>query len=71
MRRPLALILAAGSLAVGVPAVALAAGDDGRDPAAPAATQPVQQEREQPRDRGDCPEHDGNDDSGGDAAAQL
>jgi hypothetical protein len=61
MRRPLALILAAGSLAVGVPAAAVAAGGDG-DPAerAPAATQPVQQEQEQPRgDRGDCPERDG------------
>ena len=36
MRRPLTLILVAGSLAVGAPAIAVAAGGD--DPAAPAAT---------------------------------
>ena len=68
MRRPLALILAAGSLAVGAPAVALAAGDAG--PAAPAATHPVQQQ-EQPRDRGDCPEHDADGGSTGDASVTL
>ena len=53
MRRSRALVLAAGSLAVGVPA-ALAAGGEDADSAAPAAAQAVQ---DQPRE--DCPERDG------------
>jgi hypothetical protein len=71
MGRPLTLILVAGSLAVGTPAVALAAGGD--DAGAPAATQPVQQQQEQQRDRGDCPEHESGRGSGsaGDASVAL
>jgi hypothetical protein len=69
MRRPLALILAAGSLAVGVPAAVAATGSGDPADSAPAASQPVQQQ-EQPRDRGDCPEHEGNG-SGDDASATL
>jgi hypothetical protein len=60
LKRTLALALAGGSLAIGVPA-ALAASSGGGDaaPAAPTSTF-IQDEQDQARpDREDCPEKDG------------
>ena len=62
LRRTLALVLAGGSLAIGVPAALAGSGGDGSDadPGRAPATL-IQQEGEQPRpDREDCPERDGN-----------
>ena len=71
IRRTLALALAGGTLAIGVPA-ALAAGggaDAGGSDAAAPSTRFVQDEQ-QPDDQGrpghDCPERDGNGGNGGD-----
>jgi hypothetical protein len=64
-RTTLAVALATGALAV--PAVALAAGNDGSQSAtqSPSAT-PTQQQRDAPpRPRHDCPNHDGSGGSGG------
>ena len=63
LKRTLALALAGGSLAIGVPA-ALATSGGGDEPASGGASAPtfIQDEQQQDRarpDRGDCPEHDG------------
>ena len=69
LRRTLALALAGGSLAIGVPA-ALAASGGGDAPAstggasAPTFIQDEQQQDRARPDRGDCPEHDGGGQSG-------
>jgi hypothetical protein len=64
LKRTLALALAGGTLAIGVPAaLAAGGGDDAGSTAAP-STQIQDQQQRAPRgdarpDRGDCPEHDG------------
>jgi len=66
LKRTLALALAGGTLAIGVPA-ALAAGGGGDDPAGGSTAAPSFQiqDEQQPQDQqrpdraGDCPEHDG------------
>ena len=65
LKRTLALALAGGSLAIGVPAaLAAGGGDDGSaggdatGPSAPFIQDEGQQDRARP-DRGDCPEKDG------------
>jgi len=70
LRRPLILLLAGGSLAVGVPA-ALAAGGGGDAPAGPTTTTPVQQEQQDRQERpgDDCPEHEGEGGDGGVSSA--
>jgi hypothetical protein len=62
LRRSVAVLVAGGALAVGVPA-ALAATGGGSDPAGttggtPTVEQLIQDEQRTPN-RGDCPEHDG------------
>jgi hypothetical protein len=65
LRRTLALVLAGGSLAIGVPA-ALAAGGDGGEGAAAPNTGFVQDEQsEQGRPDRDCPERGGSGEEGG------
>jgi hypothetical protein len=84
LRRTLALLLAGGSLAIGVPAALAAGGGDDSGSAGGAATAPapgfVQDKQQQPdRPREDCPERDGNggggsggqDGSSGDATTTL
>jgi hypothetical protein len=70
LKRTLALALAGGSLAIGVPAALAAGGGDdagaGSTNAPPAFIQEGQQQPDQARpDRGDCPEKDGARGSGG------
>jgi hypothetical protein len=66
LKRTLALALAGGSLAIGVPAAIAASGGDDR---APASTF-IQDEGQQSRpDREDCPEKDGRS-GGGDGSAE-
>ena len=77
LRRPLVLALAAGALAVGVPAALAAGGGDdggGGSSGRSAAPQPgfvqeggrpQQGDRQQPRDGHPCPERDGNGGSSG------
>jgi hypothetical protein len=66
LKRTLALALAGGSLAIGVPAAIAASGGDGGDDRAPASTF-IQDEGQQSRpDREDCPEKDGRSGGGGD-----
>jgi hypothetical protein len=68
LRRVLALALAGGSLAIGVPA-ALAGGSDTRDGAATPDAGFVQDDRSgQNRPGDDCPERGGNEDRGGSGA---
>jgi hypothetical protein len=64
LRRTLALALAGGSLAIGVPAALAAGGSDGgsgssSDAAAPAPRLVQDQQDRRDRPDGDCPEHDG------------
>jgi hypothetical protein len=71
LKRTLALALAGGSLAVGVPAALAAGGGDagatGGSTAAPSFIQEDQQQPDRARpDRGDCPEKDGAQGNGGD-----
>jgi hypothetical protein len=72
LKRTLALVLAGGSLAIGVPAALAAGGGDagttGGTTSAPSFIQDEQQQQpDQARpDRGDCPEKDGAQGGGGD-----
>ena len=59
LRRTIALALAGGSLAIGVPAALAASGGGDAAPSAPASSF-IQDEGQQARpDREDCPEKDG------------
>jgi hypothetical protein len=72
-RRTLALVLAGGSLAIGVPAALAAGGGDGSD-AGGAATAPapgfVQDEQQNRPDR-DCPERGGDQGDGGGSSSDA
>ena len=70
LRRTLALALAGGSLAIGVPAALAASGGDDDAPSAPASSF-IQDEGQQSRpDREDCPEKDGRGGDGDGSAEQ-
>ena len=66
LKRGLALALAGGSLAIGVPAAVAAGGGSDAQPATapPAATIQDDQQQQRP-DRGDCPEKGGGDGANG------
>jgi hypothetical protein len=69
LRRTLALVLAGGSLAIGVPAALAAGGGDDAGSAGGAATAPAPgfvQDEQQPQERPDhdCPERGGDDGNG-------
>jgi len=60
LKRTLALALAGGSLAIGVPAALAATGGDDAAPAPAPASTFIQDEQDRARpDRDDCPERDG------------
>jgi hypothetical protein len=61
LRRALVLVLAGGSLAIGVPAALAAGGGDSASSggSAPAAVERFVQDEQAAPDRGDCPERDG------------
>ena len=70
LRRTLALVLAGGSLAIGVPAALAAGGGDAAEGAAAPASGFVQDERsERERPDHDCPERDGDQGGGGGGGA--
>ncbi len=71
LKRTLALALAGGSLAIGVPAALAASGGGDAAPSAPASSF-IQDEGQQDRpDREDCPEKDGRSGGGGDQGAST